>query len=106
MVTNSDAIVAAANGVVFRSYLSSSYGECIMISSIVNGQLYTTIYAHMQSGSRLVHDGDTVTKGQRIGVKGATGAADGVHLHFELHKGKWEIDKRNKINPAGIIPGI
>ncbi|MCM3567412.1 murein hydrolase activator EnvC [Neobacillus mesonae] len=104
--TSSDPIVAVADGVVSRSYLSSSYGECVFISSIVNGQLYTSIYAHMASGSRSVHEGQVVKKGQRIGTKGATGAADGVHLHFELHKGKWEYDKRNKINPSGIIPGV
>ncbi len=104
--TGSDPIVAAADGVVSRSYQSASYGECIFISSIVNGQLYTTVYAHMASGSRLVQEGQTVKKGQRIGTKGATGAADGVHLHFELHKGQWNYSKSNRINPAGIIPGI
>jgi peptidoglycan hydrolase CwlO-like protein len=104
--TDSDAIVAAADGVVSRSYNSSSYGQAIFISSIVNGQLYTTVYAHMIDGSRMVQEGDAVKKGQHIGTKGSTGASGGIHLHFELHKGKWENDKRNKINPAGIIPGI
>ncbi|MEH7119397.1 peptidoglycan DD-metalloendopeptidase family protein [Neobacillus vireti] len=95
-------IVAAADGVVIRSYLSSSYGNCIFISHSINGQVYTTVYAHMSS--RLVGGGAVVKKGQQIGVMGNTGSSEGQHLHFELHKGPWTQDKRFAINPVGIVP--
>ncbi|PAF13480.1 peptidase M23, partial [Shouchella clausii] len=38
-------IVAAADGVVIRSYYSSSYGNAIFIAHSVGGQTYTTVYA-------------------------------------------------------------
>jgi len=94
-------IVAAADGVVVRSYYSTSYGNCIFIAHSINGQVYTTVYAHMSSRSV---DSGAVKKGQQIGVMGNTGASEGQHLHFELHKGPWEQDKRNAINPVGIVP--
>ncbi|WP_160722665.1 murein hydrolase activator EnvC family protein [Bacillus sp. USDA818B3_A] len=95
-------IVAAADGVVSRSYLSSTYGNCIFVSHSINGQVYTTVYAHMST--RLVGNGAVVKKGQQIGVMGNTGASHGQHLHFELHKGPWTQDKRYAISPVGIVP--
>lgn len=95
-------IVAAADGVVIKSYYSSSYGNAIFISHSVNGQVYTTVYAHLSS--RSVGNGAVVKKGQQIGIMGNTGASRGQHLHFELHRGPWTNDKRNAIDPRGIVP--
>lgn len=95
-------VVAAADGVVIRSYLSSSYGNCIMIAHSVGGQTYTTVYAHLNS--RSVEDGAVVSKGQQIGYMGNTGDSYGQHLHFELHRGAWNAGKTNAINPVGIVP--
>ncbi len=80
-------IHAAADGVVSRSYYSSSYGNCIMINHNINGKIYTTVYGHMSS--RLVGDGATVSKGQQIGVMGSTGRSTGQHLHFEVWINGW-----------------
>ncbi|PLT28991.1 peptidase M23 [Peribacillus deserti] len=95
-------IVAAADGVVSRAYTSSSYGNVVFISHSINGQVYTTVYAHMQSFS--VSTGQVVAKGQQIGVMGSTGQSTGQHLHFELHKGSWNAAKSNAVNPVGIVP--
>ncbi|EWG11537.1 murein hydrolase activator EnvC family protein [Cytobacillus firmus] len=95
-------IVAAADGVVIRSYYSSSYGNAIFIAHSVGGQTYTTVYAHMRS--RSVGSGQTVSKGQQIGIMGNTGQSYGQHLHFELHRGSWNAGKTNAINPIGIVP--
>ena len=95
-------IVAAANGVVIRSYYSSSYGNAVLISHYINGQTYTTLYAHMET--RMVSSGQTVGKGQQIGIMGNTGRSTGQHLHFELHRGEWNVGKTNAINPVGIVP--
>jgi len=95
-------IVAAADGVVIRSYYSTSYGNAIMIAHSVNGQTYTTVYAHLSS--RAVGDGAVVSKGQQIGLMGNTGDSYGQHLHFELHRGPWNASKSNAINPAGNVP--
>ncbi|MBE3571247.1 MAG: peptidoglycan DD-metalloendopeptidase family protein [Bacillales bacterium] len=94
-------IVAAADGVVIRSYYSPSYGNAIFISHSINGQIYTTVYAHMQS--RSVGTGAVVSKGQQIGVMGNTGYSFGQHLHFEIHKGPWNAAKSNAVDPLGYL---
>lgn len=94
-------VVAAADGVVIRSYYSSSYGNCIFVAHSINGQVYTTVYAHMSS--RIASSGQVVNKGQQIGVMGNTGQSFGQHLHFELHKGEWNAAKSNAIDPIPYL---
>lgn len=95
-------VVSAADGVVIRSYYSSSYGNAIFIAHSINGQTYTTVYAHLSS--RAVGEGQVVSKGQFIGNMGNTGDSYGQHLHFELHRGGWNASKSNAVNPVGIVP--
>jgi len=94
-------VVAAADGVVIRSYLSSTYGNCVMVSHSIGGQTYTTVYAHLNS--RNVGSGQVVAKGQQIGIMGNTGHSYGQHLHFELHKGAWNVSKTNAVNPLSYV---
>lgn len=94
-------ILASASGVVIRSYYSTSYGNCVFISHINNGQIYTTVYAHMSS--RAVSEGQVVSKGDKLGMMGNTGQSYGQHLHFEIYKGEWTGDHKNAVNPGGYI---
>lgn len=94
-------IYAAADGVVSRSYYSSSYGNVVFITHSIGGQLYTTVYAHMSS--RLASTGQVVAKGEQIGYMGNTGNSYGQHLHFEVHKGPWNIGKTNAVNPLNYV---
>lgn len=93
-------IVAAASGVVVTSHYSDSYGNVVYIAHSINGQVYTTVYAHMERS--LVSTGQTVSKGQQIGIMGSTGESTGQHLHFELYRGPWAY--HSAINPSGIVP--
>ncbi|KIQ95172.1 Peptidoglycan DL-endopeptidase CwlO precursor [Anoxybacillus thermarum] len=95
-------VVAAADGYVYRSYYSSSYGNVIFIMHYIDGQVYTTVYAHLES--RLVGEGQNVSKGQMIGYMGNTGRSFGAHLHFELHRGSWNASKSNAVDPLKYIP--
>ncbi|WP_057912001.1 murein hydrolase activator EnvC family protein [Peribacillus muralis] len=95
-------IVAAADGVVSRSYFSSTYGNAIFVTHSLGGQQWTTVYAHLSS--RQVSEGAVVAKGQQIGIMGNTGHSYGQHLHFELHKGAWNYSKSNAVNPLNYIP--
>ncbi|MFA9557708.1 peptidoglycan DD-metalloendopeptidase family protein [Evansella sp. AB-rgal1] len=92
-------IFATADGIVSRSYISTSYGEVIMIRHTINGETWESVYAHLRSGSRSVDVGNRVTQGMQIGVMGDTGDATGQHLHFELHRGIWNQNKTNAVNP-------
>ncbi|WEG16538.1 peptidoglycan DD-metalloendopeptidase family protein [Alkalihalophilus pseudofirmus] len=95
-------IVAVADGQVVQSYYSSSYGNTVLISHMVNGQQITTLYAHLEN--REVSTGDRVSKGQRLGMMGNTGRSFGPHLHFEVHEGGWNNAKSNSVDPLKYIP--
>lgn len=95
-------VKAAADGVVFRSYQSSSYGNTVMISHRAGGKLYTTVYAHLSSYN--VSAGQSVSQGQLIGKMGSTGESTGSHLHFELYIGPWTPAPHNgSVNPMNYI---
>lgn len=100
-------IVASADGVVIKSYLSSSYGNCIIIRHVISGKQMETLYAHM--ATRIVSTGAKVKQGQLIGYMGWSGQVvpagpAGSHLHFELHIPEWTADKRYAVNPALYVP--
>lgn len=95
-------VVAAYEGTVVRSYYSPSYGNTVILSHNVNGQVITTLYAHLEN--RLVNDGQRVSKGQLLGNMGNTGRSFGAHLHFEVHEGVWNASKSNAVDPLNYIP--
>ncbi len=75
-------ILSVDNGtVVSAGFNSGGYGNRIIINHN-NG--FKSVYAHLASIN--VKVGQTVKKGQKIGVMGSTGHSTGVHLHFELYK--------------------
>lgn len=94
-------VVAAGDGVVIRAYVSSSYGNCVFITHNIDGQVWTTVYAHLASFN--VSTGQAVSKGMKIGYMGNTGHSTGQHLHFELHKGEWNYAKSNAVDPMKYI---
>ncbi|CDQ18591.1 Murein DD-endopeptidase MepM and murein hydrolase activator NlpD, contain LysM domain [Halobacillus karajensis] len=96
-------ISAAADGTVIRANYSSSYGNVVMISHRMNGQTFTTVYAHMRS-TPAVSAGQSVSRGQFLGNMGSTGASTGQHLHFEIHEGSWNGSRSNSVNPRKYLP--
>jgi murein DD-endopeptidase MepM/ murein hydrolase activator NlpD len=84
-------IYAIADGEVTWAGVQSSYGNCVEIKHVVNGETIYSFYAHM---SRIdVAVGDTVTQGSVIGLEGGDqeqdpnpGRTTGHHLHFEIRK--------------------
>lgn len=95
---NGSPIHAAADGVVtFSGWRNNGGGYQVWISH--GSGLYTT-YNHMSSLS--VSAGDSVGRGDFIGRVGATGAATGPHLHFEVWTGPiWNGGVR--INPLNYL---
>lgn len=72
-------VTAFADGSVSAAGTSAGYGNYLIISHEGG---FSTLYAHM---SRLLaEEGETVARGQTIGLVGHTGNATGPHLHFEL----------------------
>lgn len=94
-------IVAAADGVVSYASALSTYGNVIMVTHSIDGQIWTTVYAHLSGFS--VGVGESVSKGQVIGSMGSTGRSTGPHLHFEMHTGTWAGARKNAVNPLKYI---
>jgi len=86
-------IYAADSGVVvFSGWATGGYGYMIMID---HGNGYQTLYAHLNSISASC--GQSVFKGDLIGLLGSTGRSSGPHLHFEItYKGA-------KVNPHTML---
>jgi hypothetical protein len=78
-------IQAIADGTVrVASEAGGDYGVHVIIDHVVDGQLISSHYAHMQYGSMRVVPGQKVTVGTVLGTTGNTGRSYGAHTHFEL----------------------
>ena len=77
--------MAVANGRVLRAgYDPVLYGNYLLIHG--EGEHRSYFYAHLPRPA-LVHKGERVWEGERVGAVGKTGNAItiGCHLHFEIH---------------------
>lgn len=72
----------------------TGFGKYLIITHS-NG--WETLYAHLSSIN--VKVGQKVKQRQKIGVKGTTGTSTGIHLHFEISKGKWNNKYSTNVNP-------
>lgn len=86
---NGAPVHAIAAGVVVETNnpVWASLGIHAAIQHVIDGQIITSVYGHMQAGSMPLHVGDTVFTGELIGLVGSTGASTGAHLHFEIRAG-------------------
>ena len=64
------------------------YGNLVVveIDGLINGQNIYTLYAHLQDV--LVSVGQRVNARDVVGLSGATGVADGPHMHLEVRVGE------------------
>ena len=80
-------IHAAGNGSITLSDDLYFNGKTLFID---HGQGLVTMYCHMSE--LLVKSGETVNKGQAIGLVGATGRATGPHLHWSVSLNGTRVD--------------
>jgi len=85
--------VGAANaGTVILARKLFYEGNLVVID---HGQGLTTLYMHLSKIE--VAEGQRVSKGQRLGLSGATGRVTGPHLHFAV---RWQS---GYLDPAGLF---
>ncbi|PMM21112.1 peptidoglycan DD-metalloendopeptidase family protein [Vibrio breoganii] len=85
-------ISTASGSVVYSGSALRGYGNLIIVK---HNDDYLSAYAH--NDSLLVHEGQTVSAGQKIATMGSSGTS-GVKLHFEIrYQGK-------SVNPERYLP--
>lgn len=94
---NGKPVYAAADGVISVAKYDRSYGNYVIIShgTATDGKYYQTLYAHMTRDT--VSVGQTVKKGQQIGLVGSTGDSTGPHLHFEMRVNGGRVNPLNYV---------
>ncbi|MCG9576625.1 peptidoglycan DD-metalloendopeptidase family protein [Vibrio tubiashii] len=80
-------IVSTGDGVVIMTRKHPYAGNYVVIQ---HGSRYKTRYLHLSK--ILVRKGQKISRGQRIGLSGATGRVTGPHIHYEL------IDRGRPVN--------
>ena len=92
-----DMVVAPANGTIIKAGWQGGYGRLIEID---HGNGLTTRYGHLSTLK--IKEGDTVQRGQLIGLVGSTGRSTGPHLHYELRLEKKAINPRRFLPPEPL----
>jgi murein DD-endopeptidase MepM/ murein hydrolase activator NlpD len=89
-------VAPIAGTITWRAYQAAGAGYYVVLHG-TDGRDY--VFMHFADGSLVVDKGDVVTAGQRLGSVGATGDADGPHLHFEIWPAGWYADGSSPIDP-------
>jgi len=74
-------VKAALDGTVIYAGWKDGYGNVVVLK---HDKGYISVYGH--NSENVVHEGDSVQKGQVIAKSGMTGSVTGAHVHFEFRK--------------------
>ena len=99
--TRNAPIKASNSGIVIFTRYLGIYGNTIIID---HGLGLFSFYAHL--GTIDVKEGDTVSKGQRVGRTGTSGLAGGDHLHFGIIVSGRFVDPKEWWDPHWIKDNI
>ncbi|MGG1637076.1 peptidoglycan DD-metalloendopeptidase family protein [Paenibacillus sp. NRS-1760] len=87
-----DPIFSAADGTVSNTGFNNSLGKYIIIDHLGGLQ---SAYMHLKEIE--AKEGDTVVRGEKIGLLGSSGRSTGPHLHFQI------MQKNEPVNPLPFL---
>jgi murein DD-endopeptidase MepM/ murein hydrolase activator NlpD len=87
-------VSAAASGKVLIAGWQNGYGQVVYVD---HGSGLTTRYGHLSHID--VQVGQTIARGEQIGLVGSTGRSTGPHLHYEVRI------NNEPVNPRRYLPG-
>lgn len=87
-----DPIFSAADGTVSDTGFNNSLGKYIIIDHLGGLQ---SAYMHLKEIE--AKEGDTVVRGEKIGLLGSSGRSTGPHLHFQI------MQKNEPVNPLPFL---
>lgn len=106
-------IEAFADGKVLKAQVSTAagggFGHYVVLQHKIDGEYYTSLYAHLAAGSMQVKAGQKIKAGQVLGKMGSTGMSTGRHLHWEIWKGKthgWSSDGKGFVEPVTFAKAL
>jgi murein DD-endopeptidase MepM/ murein hydrolase activator NlpD len=85
-----------AGFVTWRAYQAEGAGHYLVVRA---DDARDYVFMHLQDGSIAVEKGQGVAAGEQLAAVGATGRADGAHLHFEIWPDGWFADGSEPIDP-------
>jgi murein DD-endopeptidase MepM/ murein hydrolase activator NlpD len=94
-------VAPRAGTVTWRAFQADGAGNYVVLHGD-DGRDY--VFMHMQTGSVVVAKDQVLAAGQQIGAVGATGHADGPHLHFEIWLDGWYASKAS--HPIDPLPDL
>lgn len=74
-------VYSICDGTVRTAYQANGAGYYIVVTMKDGRRVF---YMHLKKDSFKVKNGETVKKGQALGIMGSTGASTGAHTHLEL----------------------
>jgi hypothetical protein len=95
-------VVAPRGGTVKAvQYQARGAGHYVVLDG--DGEDRDYVFMHLRSGSIVVHEGQHVRTGQRLGDVGSTGESSGPHLHFEIWVGGGWYTGGHPVDPLPFL---
>jgi murein DD-endopeptidase MepM/ murein hydrolase activator NlpD len=85
------------------------FGHYVVVRHKIGKDYYTSLYAHLKPGSIKVKVGQMVQAGTVLGIMGTSGMSTGIHLHWEIWKGKshgWSPDGKGFVEPISFVDAL
>ncbi|RYD75674.1 MAG: M23 family metallopeptidase, partial [Verrucomicrobiaceae bacterium] len=92
-------VVASADGVV--AYVGGDVPALGLIVILSHGNGFTTVYG--QLGRLVVARGQSVKKGQTLGLSGRSPLSDAAQIHFETRSGRTPVDPMRVLDAKGGV---
>jgi murein DD-endopeptidase MepM/ murein hydrolase activator NlpD len=101
-------IAAIADGVVTEvGNPSGALGVHVVIRHDIDGVTFSSVYGHMELGSMHLSVGQTVSRGQLVGLVGDTGESTGPHFHLGIENARGDyIDSLVWIRRHANVPYV
>lgn len=83
-------VYASGNGKIIKADWLGGFGKCVKID---HGYNHKSVYGHLSQ--IFVKEGQTVKRGDVIGLVGSTGLSSSNHLHYEVHRNNIPVNPLN-----------
>lgn len=101
------------DGKVLKATVSTApgggFGHYVVVLHKIGKDYYTSLYAHLKPGSIKVKAGQKIEAGTVLGIMGTSGMSTGIHLHWEIWKGKshgWSADGKGFVEPIAFVDAL